>query len=551
MGKILSYYTKYLKDVPAYNKWNAEQKTQAASEKTASLDLQKKAKSLAEPLLLLDKYEHEKSEDSETFYQTFNIELMSIAGLISSLPIALTKLIPVCEKYASKNEFFKKSAETLNKYAKKTIGIASKKIPLPRLFTIGSTLISAAVFAAGIKHSMSSQLGIIRKASFDATNDIIDNPKYFAALDESQQNQVDKIVSGADKSNSAILNKLKDKMNLNSSFQTVGDYRANHKKYDIEKEEYFDKLKDIDNWGYYLDEEKNKAKEDKTLLTSYLKNVEHDVLDPLRKVETISNISYSAMFTGGFLEYLITDKLVDVLGIKSKPLQVLTKIGAPLLTYLLLNKNISDIENKAILATKYKYLKKFCENPLNYSTPNEEEKQSLPEFIKTVANDMKDYNEFSEKELPKIEERLSAKTKVKLSKEQMKDAKRLQKNTKMAINKQREHLYNQSVGIKAFSESILGPIDILSTAIGAKLGSILSTKFPNVKSKKLFVGLGAIVAFIPAAFIEAKLTKQQKLAEKTAVKLSLDELNDNKQFAMPNFDNENKSTNVLKNLIKS
>ena len=31
----------------------------------------------------------------------------------------------------------------------------------------------------------------------------------------------------------------------------------------------------------------------------------------MEKVETMANIGYSALFAGGFLEYLITDKLVD------------------------------------------------------------------------------------------------------------------------------------------------------------------------------------------------------------------------------------------------
>ena len=98
----------------------------------------------------------------------------------------------------------------------------------------------------------------------------------------------------------------------------------------------------------------------------------------------------------------------------------------------------------------------------------------------------------------------------------MKDAKNLQRNTAMVINKHREEVYDKTVGIKAFSESILGPIDIISTAIGAFIGNKLALKSGNPKYRRLFTGLGAVVAFIPAAIIEAKLTKQQKLAEKIA-----------------------------------
>ena len=117
----------------------------------------------------------------------------------------------------------------------------------------------------------------------------------------------------------------------------------------------------------------------------------------------MANIGYSALFAGGFLEYLITDKLVDVLKVKNKPLQFILKLGVPILTYLLLNKNISDFENKAILATKYKHLKRFMENPEEYNV-QKSEKQNLIEFVKTIAKDMKDYDTFAEQELPKIKE---------------------------------------------------------------------------------------------------------------------------------------------------
>ena len=547
MGKILNFYTKYRKDVPAYNQWNAEQNSKQVVTTPATSSMQKKARLIAEPILLFDKYEHEKMEDAETFYQTFNIELMSLVGAISSLPMTVTKLPKLLENKAKNSQFVKNVVDNIDAYSKRTIEFAKKSIPLPKALTLIGAVVGGAVLVGGIKHSMSSQLGIIRKASFDATQSVIDNPNIFADLNEEQEAQLNKFVSEDIQNENSLVNKLQDKMDLNASFKTVSDFSKNKKNHNNAKNNYF--------YQQSLDNKKNvslsaketaQAKEEKELLNSYLKNVEHAVLDDLRKVETISNISYSAMFTGGFLEYLMTDKLVSVLGIKSKPIQMAVKLAVPLVSYLLLNKNISDIENKAILATKYKHLKEFMKNPQMYAKPHTQEKQSLPEFIKMMSKDMADYNAFAEKELPLIEERLEVKKQINLSEEQKHNAKRLQKNTSMMLNKHREHLYNQSVGIKSFSETVLGPIDVVSTALGASLGAVIAKQFPNVKSNAMFKAIGAVLAFIPAAYIEAVLTKKQKLAEKTAVMKTTNELNDTKQFALKShIKNQNETTNVL------
>ena len=266
-----------------------------------------------------------------------------------------------------------------------------------------------------------------------------------------------------------------------------------------------------------------------------LKNVEFNSLEKLRKIETVSNISYSALFTGGFLEYLITDKLVDVCHVKSKPLQGIIKLGVPLLTYFLLNKNISDIENKAILATKYKNLKNFVENPAEYKADDGENSKGVKNFVKSTLQDMREYDKFAQNELPKIKEKLEAKKSLDLSPEQEREAKILQRNTSMVLNEHRENVYEQSVGIKSLSETILGPVDILATAAGGFLGTkIADTVFKGAESNKklkgICQGLGAVLTFIPAAILEAKLTKKQKLSEKVGTSICINNLKNAEKF---------------------
>ncbi|MCD7740276.1 MAG: hypothetical protein LUH11_02895, partial [Candidatus Gastranaerophilales bacterium] len=200
-----------------------------------------------------------------------------------------------------------------------------------------------------------------------------------------------------------------------------------------------------------------------------------------------------------------------------------------------------------ILATKYKHLKQFTENPEQYSHPNEEEKASLPKFLKTVYKDMKEYEKFSREKLPELKNRMEAKRNIEVTPEQERDAKRLQKNTSMVLNTQREELYNQSVGIKALSETILGPVDVASAAIGGVIGHNISKKCPNKKFSGMLTGLGAVIAFIPAAILEAKLTKQQKLSEKIAAMLSIKKLQNSQKFAADDDFVENSPYNQLLN----
>lgn len=547
MNGIFSYYTKYRDHIDEYNTFKNEAnkqdiKASEASYSSENQDIKNKAKAIAEPLILLDCYEHEKAEDAETFFQTYNTELISITGVLCSLPLALTSLIPFLNKHSDKNPIIKKSAEMLSKYKNASLNIAGKQISAPQIATAISALGSGLFYIKAMRKSMESQLGIIRKGSFDATQKVINNHKLFAVLTPEQDNQINNKSNIETNNISNIKNALEDKLDITSSFKAVKEFKLQNIEYQKQKSDYFNA---IAKQNTQLNEaNKQKATEDKELFEHLLKNVEHDVLEPLQRVETISNISYSALFTGGFLEYLITDKLVDVLGVKNPILKTAVKIGAPILTYLLLNKNIADIENKAILATKYKHLKKFTENPMSYQKTDDAYKQSLPEFIKSVYKDMKDYDEFTQNELPKLKNRMEAKKGIELTEQQEKDAKSLQKNTSMTINTQREHLYNQSVGIKALSETILQPIDIIATAIGGKIGSNLSKKCPNKTLAGLMTGLGAVAAFIPAAIIEAKLTKQQKLSEKIAVMLAMKDLNNINKFA--DSENNSKNQNTIK-----
>ena len=528
MNNIFSYYTKYREHIDEYKQWSDKQVNTPTVTLSPNNELKQKARTIAEPILLLDSYTHEKAEDAETFYQTYNTELMSVTSLLCLLPMTITKAIPFLNKHSDKN-IAKKSAELLTKYQNAGINIAGKRITLPQITTIASSIGAGIFFAKGIKSSIEGQLGVTRKASFDGTEKITNNHKMFAILNQEQQQELDKITQHNEKHQTAFVDKLKDKLDVTSSFQAVYEYNRTKKDYQKRKEEYFKQENTIPNKKLSSVKMKQ-AEEDKQLFQNLLKNMEHDVLKPLQKVETIANIGYSALFAGGFLEYLITDKLVDVLHVTNKPVRGAMKLGIPLLTYLLLNKNISDFENKAILATKYKHLKQFMDNPEQYNHNRNNENQNLIDFVKTVAKDMKDYDVFAEKELPKIREKLEAKQQINLTPEQEKQAKLLQKQTHLVVNTQKEKLLENTVGIEVLSEIITNPVDIAGAAIGGAIGNAIGKKC-NSKFAGIATALGTIIGFIPVAIMEAKFTAEQKKAERIASMLAMKDLSNAQKFA--------------------
>ena len=92
MNKGISYYTKYREHITEYNDWNSKKSGVPSSSFSENTDyLKQKAKAIAEPILLLDSYTHEKAEDAETFYQTYNTELMSVTSLVCAFPLLLNK----------------------------------------------------------------------------------------------------------------------------------------------------------------------------------------------------------------------------------------------------------------------------------------------------------------------------------------------------------------------------------------------------------------------------------------------------------------------------
>ncbi len=198
MKNIISYYTKYTKHINEYKDWqreNVKKENTLSNPSVCDIELlRKKAKTISEPILLFDSYEHDKAEDSETFFQTYNIELMSITTVLATLPAAVLKTIPFLNKYSDNINIFKKLSNLLTKYKNTNISVFKRNISLPQILTTVSAIGSGIFYISNMKKSMESQLGLIRKASFDASQNLINNPNFFAIYTPEQEKQINSIV---------------------------------------------------------------------------------------------------------------------------------------------------------------------------------------------------------------------------------------------------------------------------------------------------------------------------------------------------------------------
>lgn len=540
--EILAKKLPYIKLEPQYKKWKAQEDlrdakrqhyVQGANKNSADvLYRQKQAKAVAQNVLMLDNYVYNKAEDVEAVFVTVNMQLLAGVAALTAIPQTITKLIPVIEKH-SKNT---KLANILNNYQKTTIG--KSKLPLPKLLTAGMACLSALIYAHGVSKSTKAQLSATRRAKFEGLTSQFNADADYAVLNNTQEAEIEKKLS--DKSNpinleteikTPFIKKLLSRINIKKTLSETQKLINKNTEYKQNKNQFEAKL---NNSPFKA------TKGNKQILEDMIKYVDLKSEDDLERMDKVVNVGYSSLFVGGFLEYLISDKLIDMLHLKNPVIKFGAKLILPLATYLVMNKNIANIQNSAIKATRYKNIKKFVENkenfveiPQNLNNSAEvktEKKPGLFKFLKGMLKDIKEYEKFEETELPKLNKRHELKKSISLTPEQKKEAQTLKLNTQYAIHKEADNRKHFAQGVEAFSEITLAPFEIASTALGAFLGSKIGAHCKSGAMKRFYMAIGALIAFIPTAIVEIMTTAEQKKALRIASMKTIEDMNNSDMF---------------------
>lgn len=572
---ILTTYKAYKNYEPQYEDWNNrrkidESKCEVLNKNGVKFDVknaelaQKKAKVVANSMILIDNFAQTKAEDVETVFQTIQMELFAGLSFLISIPILIPKLIPTLKKHSSKAKIIKGAHDLIDRFDKANFKLGKINIPLKQACIAFSAAISSAIFVPVVTNAVVNQLGATRRAKFEGMNKDFSNIKDFAILTDEQEKQVQSIKNSSKKTvddpKSKTKEKVKeivseaiDRVNIPKSMNSVKSLLDDKNVYIENKNKYDASLKDCENnFNKPLSsEEIDVAKADKKLFETLIKKVDLESQDPLEKIEKIVNIGYSSLFVGGYLEYLLSDKLVEMMKVKNPILKNVLSFGIPLVTYMILNKNLANFQNNAIKTVRYKKVNEFVNNKDNFNLysqdqidsvsdssvkPKQTEKVGLFKFLKNMIKDINEYKVCQKTALEDSKKYLAAKRQIELTKEQEQDAKQLQKNAFMAINRVDDKNQKYAESVETISEIILAPVEILSTFVGAKLGDKIAKAVKTERYAKLLTGLGAVVLFIPAALSEYYLTAMQRNSLRISSMLASKELDDHRRFA--NYDDK-------------
>ena len=154
-----------------------------------------------------------------------------------------------------------------------------------------------------------------------------------------------------------------------------------------------------------------------------------------------------------------------------------------------------------------------------------------------MIKDNREYKQYIKTEGIKNIKRAKALKDIEISEEQLKEAKRLQRNTFKAFNKLDEKSQQYAESVEAVGEVINVPLTAGGAIAGSVIGGFLAKAFKGatkqISDKRIAIGvaLGAIIGVIPSILNNIYFTKQQKQASRVAHMLALDEMKDYKKFA--------------------
>ena len=531
-------YKSYKQFLPAYPEWKnnrdlMEAKRLAYIEKHPEIinkeDIQR-GKILLRAIDIMDEYSQKKAENMEAATEpiiSMGLEAAGFAGL--ALGGAIGSIKPV-------GQFFARFIPKGSKY-KKWVGIG---IPAAMGFLSGA-LAAFPLLSWGAKAEVSAS----RKGRFEAMRTELNNPKGFAILTEEQQAEAEKTAQNV------ILDEDKKKKmseKLSGGLNTIKDMAMDSKEYKEQKklfeQEIFEDEKHIEE--NISEEDVENAKKDQQLLTKLVEKIDIASQDYAENSELATQTVIGTTTAFGGLAYLGADKLLNALKIKSDKISLIIKISG-IAAVAVMGILAAQINKHASRVGRYKIKQELMQNPNNFVYVSDEQaneitdaevhsnkKPNLFSFFVKAIKDNKEYQKYK-KTIGKEERKFyKAAEKLDLNEEQLKDAKRLQKNTFRTFNKVDENSQKYAESIEAFGQSVAYPINLVFSMIAAGFAApylfkAVSSKAERTANYTKYCGI-VLLSIIPATIINAYITKEQKKASRVADMKAIDELNDYRKF---------------------
>ena len=291
-------------------------------------------------------------------------------------------------------------------------------------------------------------------------------------------------------------------------------------------------------------EEIEKAKKEQQLLTKLVEKIDIASQDYAQNAEMGISILTNSLLAGGFLTGFIANKILSAFKVQSAgKIQTITQ-GISLIATIAAGIWGSLIAKDASRVGRFKIKQELAKNPENLVYISDDKaktigdvqitkkKKGMIPFLKEAWANRKEYLQY-QKTTAKDEKRFyKAVETLKLTPEQLKDAKRLQKNTFMTFNTVDEKSQKYSESVEALGESVSQfVVNITSLIAFGLIGILQKDKKAAGKFENILAGIGpAMLAMIPAILLDIYITKEQKNASRVADMLAINELSDYRQF---------------------
>jgi len=532
-------YKAYKKFEPSYAEWKynrnvMEAKRNAYLSKHPELinqnDIQR-GQILLRAIDVMDEYSQKRAENMEAATESvisMGLDLAFFGGGILGGLLGTIKPI---------GEFFQKFASKGNKHAK-LIGIGIPAV-------IGGLLGTLAAFplmAWGAKAEVSAS----RKGRFEAMRKELDNPNGFAVLTDKQ------IKEAGEKARYIILDDKKGfTKKIKNGFSSVKEMALDSKEYKQQKLEFEKELEQDEKLidKKMSDEEILSAKRDQQLLTKLVEKIDIASQDYAENSELATQTATGIVgATGGILSVGV-GKILNLMKVKSaeKIKTILYILSASAL--LVMGIFSAQINKHASRVGRFKVKQELLNNPNNFIYVDDEKaneikdfevkqdkKLNILSFLKTAWKNNQEYKNYK-KTVGKEERKFfKAVENIKLSPEQIKEAKKLQKNTFRTFNKVDENSQKYAESIEALGTSIAYPITTLFSIIASifaipylQKAAMTNKQIEKTQNYTKYFGI-IVLSLIPAIIINAIITKEQKKASRIADMKAIEELNDFRKF---------------------
>lgn len=521
----------------------------------------KRGKIFQQTIDSLDEYSQTRMQNVEIVTQTTLFEIMAILGAIGSGIGELFRKTPKgreCEK-----KLGVKISNIINKLENKKVKSSGKfavasSIVIPASIGLGFATIASIPFLVSVT---TVEIQTPRIARFEYLKNNLSHVNDFAILTDEQKKlavknsekvNITPFVNEYKQSNKTLLSSL----NIFTPIKTFLDILAKRAYYRKDKNftdkifnEQKQKMKVVK-----VDEKSLKAaQEDCEIIKNIMQKVDFQSQDYIERVLKTLDVIGLSLFAFGVLGAFILEKGMDLLHIKNAKFRNISSIIASFIGVLLLNSELAEYRNDAIRIARHKEMKKMLQDPTNFlKTPEDTENiaEKLPQvelpkksnwysFMKGFLQDRKDYNKYKKEQIIDAQKIKLAARNIKLTKEQLEDAKLRQANIFKMVNNLDDHKKRYEESFEIFAVLLSNPMGILATTFGSAFGWTLH-KIKNAPSSKVpfYTVLGAVVGLLPAIAIELYTTIEIRSAARVSYMKAQQKFNDEKYFL--NFSTFNK-----------